>query len=257
MTRRGLIKIILTLIVLIGIYKYAENHYKDFFPNLKTDNLFESIKNNIFSVSHFTGPGVVKTSPIFKDIKLFGFGNISGSKEIAKVSFGSEVSGRSYGKGSTKIYSVTVKGNQSIIVIYNSLQQKDALNLSGWKIKTGLGEFSLPEEIYFDDSKNKVVSQDLIMRGGDYIYVYSSRTQEDRTFQLNKCSIYINSQTCRNQISGVSYPSCILSNTGKSDFLGRNWRVVSCDFNISQMSKDHDTIQIINKSGEIVEEYIY
>ncbi len=88
----------------------------------------------------------------------------------------------------------------------------------------------------------------------DYITSLSSCTIPD----LNRQGL-VNDSMCREFLSQVNYGGCFSKHKSDSDFLAREWRLFLGDQFQERNILDakHDRVQLLNKAGTLIDEYIY
>ncbi len=101
--------------------------------------------------------------------------------------------------------------------------------------------------------------------GRNEIINYSSACQDYIT-SLSSCSIpdlnrqgLVNDSMCREFLSQVNYGGCFNKHKSDSDFLAHEWRLFLGDqFQERNILDDkHDRVQLFNKAGTLIDEYIY
>ena len=98
-----------------------------------------------------------------------------------------------YRKGKLKIASVSRSrsGKPSVLELASSLKKGDTLDITGWKIKTKFDEFFIPQAVEIFSQQGPNEPQTLVLKNGDRVRVYSSRSKIGVNFRLNKCTGYL------------------------------------------------------------------
>jgi hypothetical protein len=90
---------------------------------------------------------------------------------------------------------------------------------------------------------------------------------QDYIYSLGSCGIPSdnppvpeNDTACRAFLSGLNYYGCVDRHRGDSDFLNSEWRVWMASYGSSDRNifdARHDRVQLLNREGELIDEYIY
>ncbi|MBI2592762.1 MAG: hypothetical protein HYW37_01185, partial [Candidatus Colwellbacteria bacterium] len=100
----------------------------------------------------------------------------------------------SYGKGKVKISGASPSFSfsyPSTITLYATLNADEKVNIGGWRIKTKREEVIMPQAIEVYEPSGLASSQDITLKYGDYVYLYSSKSSISRNFRTNKCMGYL------------------------------------------------------------------
>lgn len=215
----------------------------------------------------------------------------------------------SYGKGKVRISGASPSYSfsyPSTITLYATLNTDEKVNIGGWRIKTKREEVIMPQAIEVYEPSGLAPSQDITLKYGDYVYLYSSKSSINRNFKTNKCmgylentyrfqpplstscpalyrsrsdivdftsrcqdyitSLYscvepspappvpVDDTACRDFLRQVNYGGCFNKYSKDADFLSREWKIY---LNLNPLDPSHDRVQLINKSGTVVDEYFY
>ncbi|MBI1838997.1 MAG: hypothetical protein HYR95_01705 [Candidatus Colwellbacteria bacterium] len=82
-------------------------------------------------------------------------------------------------------------GQPTTITLSSSLGKDEKLNITGWKIKSNRREVSIAQAIEVYEPNNLGLMEDIILKGNNYLYLYSNESAIKRNFRLNKCTGYL------------------------------------------------------------------
>jgi len=193
-------------------------------------------------------------------------------------------------------------GSAETIILRSNLQA--AVNVTGWKIRSNTGSFTVPGAVLVYNPAVPPAPQNIVLAPGHILNVYSSVSPLDADVRLNSCSGYLNDtyffyppmpQTCaavdrqafatlsgvcqdyilslktcevpsvnppvafddfacRNYLNTLNYSGCIKANRNKSDFFADEWRVWMGKRILDEL---HDRVLLFDKSGLLVDQFIY
>lgn len=79
----------------------------------------------------------------------------------------------------------------SRITLYSRLQEKEAVNITGWKIKSNKNEIVIPQGVEIYDPSGSLPTADIVLKSGHYVDLYSLASPLNRNLRLNKCVGYL------------------------------------------------------------------
>lgn len=94
-----------------------------------------------------------------------------------KIRIGSLYSGSSFSRGLTSLYA--------------SFYGDESINVTGWDIRARDGDQLVPRAVNIYDPSGLSAETDIVMRGGDTVNIYTSRSAIGENLRLNKCLGYL------------------------------------------------------------------
>lgn len=81
------------------------------------------------------------------------------------------------------------------IRIYSNFDGNENVNITGWRVKTNRGStVPIPRAIEYYNATGFGASGDVILKQGDYAYIYVIRSPIGNNLRLNKCTGYLSSE---------------------------------------------------------------
>lgn len=77
------------------------------------------------------------------------------------------------------------------ITLYSRLQEKETVNITGWKIKSNKSEIIIPQAVEIYNPDGSTQASDIILKPGNYVELYSLTSPLNRNLRLNKCIGYL------------------------------------------------------------------
>ena len=79
----------------------------------------------------------------------------------------------------------------SRITLYSRLKEGEAVDITGWKIKSNKNEIIIPQAVEIYNPDGSAQASDIILKPGNYVELYSLTSPVNRNLRLNKCVGYL------------------------------------------------------------------
>ncbi len=191
----NIIKIFLVIVILGGAVLYFFSNPPSFFRS--SPNKGNSVFKNFFS------PSQTPTSLPSKTIQPSSppsYGNYSISSPVPTIPDSQIPAGfvredlspyfKKIKASSVSVYSNS-KGDYSVTLRINYSVKDEAVDITGWKIKSNKGEIFIPQAVNVYEPNGLNNESDIVLSGNGYVNIYKGKSPINRNFRLNRCTGYL------------------------------------------------------------------
>jgi hypothetical protein len=191
----SIIKIFLAVAILGGAALYFFQNPIEFTSGISSGERI-SIYRNFFAPSRTSEPQETKSISAPSSPQGFGSQSAKDSISDSQIPAGFSREDLSPYFQEVKVNSVSAysssNGGKSVTVRMNySVPQGQAIDITGWRIKSNKGEIFLPQAVRVYEPNGTNAESDMVVSGNGNISLYKGRSPVGKNFRLNKCTGYL------------------------------------------------------------------
>jgi hypothetical protein len=191
----NIIKIFLAVAILGGAVIYFFQNPPEFTSGISSGER-TSIYRNFFAPSQNSAPRETKSISTPYSPQSFGSQPVKDSISDSQIPAGFSREDLSPYFQEVKVSSVSsyssASGEKSVTIRMNySVPQGQAINITGWRVKSNRGEIFLPQAVRIYEPNGSNGESDIVVSGSGNISLYRGRSPIGKNFRLNKCTGYL------------------------------------------------------------------